>query len=158
MGKKKLICKVSSIGFDHENATKTSKKSRQKETRNISSNLLRIFFKNLIELKFYDRKLTLIASRFKTGFTNDSFYSWIEGFGINFKNYIRESQVNQIIKQNQPLHFRKAFVVLLDLYCKECGVLHCLTSKRIERNSVKMHLEGAKNLWSDVLNGFKLQQ
>jgi hypothetical protein len=35
-------------------SSKVGKKIPQKESRNVSSNLIRIFLKNLIELKFFD--------------------------------------------------------------------------------------------------------
>jgi len=44
-------------------------KPTQKETRNINSNLMRIFLKNLIELKVYTPKINMISTRLGSIFT-----------------------------------------------------------------------------------------
>lgn len=55
-----------------------------------------------------------------------------------------------MLKRNQPEHFRKTFSILLANYSREIGLLHCLTSKRIELSSIRMHLEGLRNLSNDL--------
>lgn len=46
-----------------ETTLKSKTKCIQKETRNINSNLLRIFFKNLIEIQIYSNKIDNILSK-----------------------------------------------------------------------------------------------
>lgn len=133
-----------------EESVKQQKKCVQKETRNINSNLLRIFLKNLIELRIYNQKIDKISAQLNANFDKEQFYLWIESFNINFKNYIRTTQVCKMLKRNQPEHFRKTFSILLANYSREIGLLHCLTSKRIEQSSIRMHLEGLKNLSKDL--------
>ena len=54
-----------------EESVKQQKKCVQKETRNINSNLLRIFLKNLIELRIYNQKIDKISAQLNANFDKE---------------------------------------------------------------------------------------
>ncbi len=56
----------------------------------------------------------------------------------------------KVLDPQQPVHFTRTFLILLTHFCRGTGLAHCLTSKRIERNSVRMHLEGLRLLTRDL--------
>ena len=49
----------------------------------------------------------------------------------------------------QPTPFRKIFTLLLKHYQHDIGRTHSLTSKRIERDAMKMHVVGLRDLQVD---------
>ena len=61
----------------------------QKENRNVASNLLRIFFKNILELNSYDDIIISVISKNQLQCTVEDFLRWLEKFKINYKNYIK---------------------------------------------------------------------
>ena len=75
-------------------------KVAQKESRNVLSNLLRILFKNILEVRMYEDLISKIIgiNRFNT--TVEEFYLCLETYGINYKNYIRFNSVKRIMVQS----------------------------------------------------------
>lgn len=71
-------------------------KTAQKESRNVLSNLLRILFKNILEVKAYEELILRIieVNRFNTD--EVKFYTWLGSFGVNYRNYIKYSSVKRI--------------------------------------------------------------
>ena len=61
----------------------------QKENRNVASNLLRIFFKNILEVSAYDGVIDDIIRKYRIEHSVQDFIDWLEKFKINFKNYIK---------------------------------------------------------------------
>lgn len=57
-------------------------------------------------MKHYDGVVQKIISKYSLLCNLQEFYSWIQSFNINFKNYIRLSQVKKLLKgpQNQEMH------------------------------------------------------
>ena len=103
----------------------------QKDNRNVASNLLRIFFKNILEVNVYDSIIESIIQKNKIGRTLMDFLKWLEKFKINYKNYIKPAEIKKIMSAKHSDDYQKIFVILLDHYRQEMGLLHCLTSKRI---------------------------
>ena len=120
----------------------------QKSGRNVHSNLLRIFFKNLLEMRVYDRVLDRAIRNNKWSVGVKEFHRWLREFGVNFKNYVRVAQVKAILACDG----QKEMVMLLRLalrhYLEEQGKAHSLTSRRIEQSAIPQHLEGLRELAS----------
>lgn len=74
----------------------THKKTAQKESRNVSSNLMRIFLKNVIELRFFDQSIGKMIERRGLDISKEEFYEWLSSFGINYKNYIRFTELRRL--------------------------------------------------------------
>lgn len=125
---------------------KDDKKISQKESRNVVSNLLRIFFKNILENRLYDTLIEKILARNGINSTREDFCRWLESFNINYKNYIRFIEVRKVLSCENRAELRLVMRILLEQYIQGAGVVHCLTSKRIEQSSIKMHLEGLRLL------------
>jgi hypothetical protein len=64
--------------------------------------------------------------------------------------------MTKIFEESQALGFQKILMIILDHYLTHCAVAHCLTSKRIESTSMKMHLQGLRNLRAEVAKLKKL--
>lgn len=129
---------------------KNPKKLPQKETRNVGSNLLRIFLKNLLELKIFNSAIQSVLIRNGGHYTSDQFYLWLHSFNINFKNYIKSGEIKKVVGREQPEIFKKLFIFLLKDYSDKSGLAHVLTSRRIEKNSIKMHIKGLRTLFREV--------
>lgn len=72
------------------------KKTAQKETRNVSSNLMRIFLKNVIELRGYDQSVSRMIEIRGIEVSLQGFHEWLGSFGINYKNYIRFTELRRL--------------------------------------------------------------
>lgn len=72
-------------------------KVAQKESRNVLSNLLRILFKNILEVRMYEDLISKIIGINHLNTTVEDFYLWLETYGINYKNYIRFNSVKRIM-------------------------------------------------------------
>lgn len=129
---------------------KGAKKIVQKDSRNVMSNLLRIFFKNILEVDFYGELVERALPKLKWGQKREDFYEWLAHFGINFKNYIRLGQIRKIFAHPDSLPQQKLLLILLESYLTGYAVSHCLTSKRIEVSAIKMHLEGLRSLRAEL--------
>jgi len=68
----------------------------QKESRNVASNLMRIFLKNVMELRSYDETIQKIIKQRQLTISNEAFYDWLLSFNINFKNYIRFTELRRL--------------------------------------------------------------
>ena len=42
-------------------------------------------------------------------------------------------------------------MMLLKNYCGGKGLLHSLTSRRMEKGAARMHVSGLRQLWEDIL-------
>lgn len=115
-------------------------KTAQKESRNVLSNLLRILFKNILEVKAYEELILRIieVNRFNTD--EVKFYTWLGSFGVNYRNYIKYSSVKRIFTSKKRKDHLAIFRIVVQQYTKILGITHCLSSKRIENESIKMHL------------------
>ena len=71
-------------------------------------------------------------------------------FNINFKNYIRATQMTRIMTTPGNSEYKKTLLILLRHYLNDQALTHCLTSKRIELSSLKMHLSGLKELYQEA--------
>lgn len=123
-----------------------AKKIPQKDSRNVSSNLLRIFLKNLIELKLFDTLISETISTRNFQLTVEEFHRWLTSFRINFKNYIRFKEVRLLYRDESNPNMSSIFRTILRHYTNSVGITHILTSKRIERRSLSMHLKGLRGL------------
>lgn len=83
--------------------------------------------------------------------TSEEFYRWLESYGINYKNYIRFCSVKKIMGSKKRKDHLAIFRILIKEYIKVSAITHCLTSKRIDRASMEMHLEGLRQLKKDLL-------
>jgi 2-polyprenyl-3-methyl-5-hydroxy-6-metoxy-1,4-benzoquinol methylase len=81
-----------------------------------------------------------VISKHQLQCTVEDFLSWIYKFKINYKNYIKPTEIKRILTHKNSLHFQLIFKVLLNNYMKDVGLSHCLTSKRIERPCIMRHL------------------
>jgi hypothetical protein len=61
------------------------------------------------------------------------------------------------VGKEQPEIFKKLFILLLKEYAGTIGLSHVLTSRRIEKSSIKMHIRGLQDLFRDVVT-FYFQQ
>lgn len=143
------------LGFrakENKGAEKKVKiKPIQKESRNVYSNILRIFFKCLLEMQTYDALIQTIILKLNLSITKEDFCTWLLGFNINFKNYIRGTQIKKLLTAAGCIDHKKILVILLRDYLYKHAVSHCLTSKRIELSSLKMHLSGLKELYQEIM-------
>jgi hypothetical protein len=112
----------------------------------VLSNLLRILFKNILEVRMYEELINKIIDFHGFATTAEDFYRWLEGYGINYKNYIRFCSVKKIMGSKKRRDHLAIFKVVLKEYIKVGAITHCLTSKRIDRASMEMHLEGLRHL------------
>lgn len=99
----------------------------------------------------YDQLINKIITFQQYDTTCEDFYRWLEGYGINYKNYIRFCSVKKIMATKKRKDLLALFRVLLKEYIKVSAITHCLTSKRIDRASMEMHLEGLRQLKKDLL-------
>ena len=94
-----VIQRTSNLEEDIESKRSSTKMSEQKpkrrlshmqkENRNVASNLLRIFFKNILEVSAYDGVIADIVRKHRIEHSVEDFINWLEKFKINFKNYIK---------------------------------------------------------------------
>jgi hypothetical protein len=110
------------------------------------SNLLRIFFKNTLEMRIYGTVIDSWLAKFSSSNSREDFYSWLGSFSIDFKNYIRFTELNKVFTPHARPDFLALLRVLLRVHLRETGLAHSLTSKRIESGAVRMHLEGLRLL------------
>ena len=118
----------------------------QKENRNVASNLLRIFFKNILEVRKYDALIELIIKKYKIVHKVSDFLLWLERFKVNYKNYIKPTDITKIMTIRHSEDNQRIFMILLRHYIKDIGISHCATSKRIELENLKKHLKGLRAL------------
>lgn len=116
------------------------------------SNLLRILFKNILEVRMYDELILRVIAHHHFATSLEDFYRWLEGYGVNYKNYIRFCAVKKIMSSKKRKDHLAIFRVLLHEYIKVGAITHCLTSKRIDRASMEMHLVGLRQLKKDLLS------
>jgi hypothetical protein len=76
--------------------------------------------------------------------SEEDFYAWLKHFGINFKNYIKLATVRRVVESNKCCDHVLIFNILLKSYISTTGKEHCLTSKRIDKGSIQMHLQGLR--------------
>jgi hypothetical protein len=74
------------------------------------------------------------------------FHSWLAAFSINYKNYIRFTEIKRVINDTKHQDMSGIFRMLLRHYSRGVGTEHCLTSRRIERAAMGMHLAGLREL------------
>lgn len=112
---------------------------------------MRILFKNIIEVRMYDNLIerTIAANHFKTD--PEEFYRWLESYSVNYKNYIRFASVKKIMTTRKRRDHLTILRVIIQDYVKVEAISHCLTSKRIDRKSVVMHLKGLRQLKKELL-------
>ena len=112
----------------------------------MASNLLRIFFKNILEVRKYDALIESVIRRYKIAHKVNDFLLWLERFKVNYKNYIKPTDITKIMTVRHSEDNQKIFMILLRHYMKDIGILHCATSKRIELINLKKHLKGLRAL------------
>jgi hypothetical protein len=125
------------------------KKSIQKDSRNVVSNLLRIFFKNVLEVGYYDSQIEAVIGKFQLATSKTGFIEWLNAFNINFKNYIRFNEIKKIFAHPHSSAMQLILRILLRQYLNGYAICHCLTSRRIEKVAIKMHLEGLLGIQND---------
>ncbi len=100
----------------------------------------------------YDELITKVIGINQLDTTLEEFYLWLESYNINFKNYIRFASVRKIMTSRKRKDHLLIFRVILEEYVKVTAISHCLTSKRIDKESVRMHLMGLRQLKKDLLS------
>lgn len=117
----------------------------------MGSNLLRIFLKSVLELRSFERAICSYFQRSGLSLSSQDFYEWLISFNINCRNYVKMSEVKRILDDKEPADFKKTFMMLLKIYCGGKGLLHSLTSRRMEKGAACLHVSGLRQLWEDVL-------
>ena len=107
---------------------------------------MRIFLKNVVELRAYDGAVRRMIERGRMELTLQGFYEWLGSFGINYKNYIKITELKRLFKETERRDMHAIIRALFRSYAGGLGISHTLTSKRIERESTAMHLEGLRKL------------
>lgn len=107
---------------------------------------MRIFLKNVIELRVYDHSIRKMMERERMEATLDDFHEWLTSFGINYKNYIKIAELKRLFKGTERRNMYAIIRALFKSYTSGLGISHTLTSKRIERTSTAMHLDGLRKL------------
>lgn len=82
-------------------------------------------------MKTFDNSIQKNIERLDLNISKQDFHSWLLSFNINFKNYIRSAQIQQIFTAPDCGDFQKILLRLLREYLKTHAVLHSLTSKKI---------------------------
>ena len=57
---------------------------------------MRIFLKNVIELRVYDHSIRKMMERGGTEATLEDFYEWMGSFGISYKNYVKTAELKRL--------------------------------------------------------------
>lgn len=115
------------------------------------SNLLRHLFKSILEVRNYDELVEKIIARYKLPITVDAFNIWLYSHRINYKRYLRLSTVRFLFRSSKDPEMSLILRVLLTEFVRNYCISHFLTSKRMGKNSSKMHMTGARNLLEEML-------
>jgi hypothetical protein len=64
---------------------------------------------------------------------------------------VRQREVRRLLEGNNSREFQLIFKIILFEYIRSSGVVHCLHSKRIDRGSMGLHLQGLRQLAEGIM-------
>jgi hypothetical protein len=94
----------------------------------------------------YEDLINRIIQRHGFAFTADDFYCWCYSFGINFKNYIRFKQLMRLFSSGFTRHYQTTMALVMKHYLNSHCTTHCLTSRKINADGRRLHLDGMRLL------------
>lgn len=98
----------------------------------MASNLFRVFLKNVLEVRLYDKIIERIIVKQCLSVSCEQFLSWLLSFKINFRNYIKPREINKIARTKHCEQHQLIYRVILREFMTQMGITHCLTSKRLD--------------------------
>lgn len=68
------------------------------------------------------------------------FYDWLKTFFVNYKSFVRHSEVIRACKNGGNINFQKILKILIRHYMSGDALNHCLCSKRIKSKAIRIHI------------------
>lgn len=133
-------------------ATKKSEKpvakaqGEQKENRNVYSNILRNFFRKINDVSKIEKLVSLIIDKRGLRLSAEDFFEYVRRLKVNHGKYLRFKKLRQVFVDQNMKECSMVFRILFEHFKADELLVQTLTSRKIGKWSVVLHLKGIRDL------------
>lgn len=116
----------------------------QKENRNVYSNILRNFFRKINDASKIEKLVRSIIDKRGMSLSTEDFLGYVRKIKVNHGKYLRFKKLRPLFNDQNMKEHSMIFRILFEHFKADELLVQTLTSRKIGKWSVILHLKGIK--------------